>query len=132
MFGNLTGHFQFGKYVDSVMQSRVAALANRLSDPQLAFGVDEDLVRSNVIFRDPICHRYVLLAIQHYATALKLDTKHVYQALPRLLSLWFDFTAIKKEIFHANSRQDTAISEYLGKNDSLVFNHWMTCDLQKY
>jgi hypothetical protein len=35
--------------------------------------------------------------MKHYSLALSLDLKHVYQALPRLLSLWFDFTSIKAE-----------------------------------
>jgi hypothetical protein len=34
------------------------------------------------------------MAIEHHTKALSLDSKHVYQALPRLLSLWFDFTSI--------------------------------------
>jgi len=44
--------------------------------------------------RDKACQRYLQLAIHHYAVSLQLEVKHVYQALPRLLSLWFDFTAI--------------------------------------
>lgn len=31
--------------------------------------------------------------MEQYISALKYSSKHVYQALPRLLSLWFDFTA---------------------------------------
>jgi serine/threonine-protein kinase ATR len=59
---------------------------------------DEDLLRSKTIAQDSICQIYVLLAIKHYAEATSIDTKHVYQALPRLLSLWFDFTSIEKNV----------------------------------
>ena len=34
--------------------------------------------------------------MKHYAETVCLDMKHVYQALPRLLSLWFEFNAIGK------------------------------------
>jgi len=47
-----------------------------------------------MIALDKTCQGYLLRSIKHYAEALSLDTKHVYQALPRLLSLWFDFTSI--------------------------------------
>lgn len=43
---------------------------------------------------DKACQRYILLAIKHYVEALVIDIRHVYQALPRLLSLWFEFTSI--------------------------------------
>lgn len=88
------GHFYFAKYIDSIMQSRVTALASQYFDQEALHGVDEDLVRTSIIFRDLACHKYILMAMNHYATALKLDPKHVYQALPRLLSLWFDFASI--------------------------------------
>lgn len=76
------------------MKSRVTALASQYFDEKAVHGVDEELVRTSVIFRDSACHKYILLAMEHYAVALKLDPKHVYQALPRLLSLWFDFASI--------------------------------------
>jgi hypothetical protein len=34
--------------------------------------------------------------MEQYGEALKIGPKHVYEALPRLLSMWFDFTAIEK------------------------------------
>lgn len=88
------GHFHFGKYIDSMMQSRVVALASEYFDEKILHGVDEDLVRTSVIYRDAVCQEYILSAMKHYAIALRLDSKHVYQALPRLLSLWFDFVSI--------------------------------------
>lgn len=37
--------------------------------------------------------KYLLMAIEQYINALRFNSKHVYQALPRLLSLWFDFSS---------------------------------------
>lgn len=51
-------------------------------------------MNSEAICRDKGTQKFILLAIEHYSAALKLDMKHVYQALPRLLSLWFDFVSI--------------------------------------
>ncbi len=53
----------------------------------------EESARFNILYRDVACRKFTLLAIQHYTDCLVLDTKHVYQALPRLLSLWFDFVS---------------------------------------
>lgn len=60
--------------------------------------VDEDVHRANTIFRDKTCQEYTILAMKHYSESLKLSLKHVYQALPRLLALWFEFTAIRDSI----------------------------------
>jgi hypothetical protein len=60
-------------------------------------GIDDEHLRNHIISRDKTCIRYVVLAIKHFAETLILDVKHVYQVLPRLLSLWFDFTGIGKQ-----------------------------------
>lgn len=67
-------------------------------------GTDDEHLRNHIISRDKACMRYVVLAIKHFAEAVILDVKHVYQALPRLLSLWFDFTAIGKQNGKENIR----------------------------
>lgn len=53
----------------------------------------EDIARFNAFYKDRTCQKYVLEAIKNYTKCLTLDSKHVYQALPRLLSLWFDFVS---------------------------------------
>jgi hypothetical protein len=78
------------------MQSRVSALSRRSSQEQ-SLGSDEDDARAIIILRDTTSQNYILLAIEHYTTALRLSPNHVYQALPRLLSIWFDFTAIRHD-----------------------------------
>jgi hypothetical protein len=63
----------------------------------IGIGSDDDLVRACCMFEDSTCQNYLSLAMQQYIEALKLDSKHVYQALPRLLSLWFDLSSIDCE-----------------------------------
>jgi hypothetical protein len=93
----LVGHFQFAKYVDSLLQARIIALHGRI--PDKVTGTTDESLRNWIVSKDKACIRYVVLAVKHYAEALVLDVKHVYQALPRLLSLWFDFTCIPSQKF---------------------------------
>lgn len=60
-------------------------------------GLDENESRSDILLRDQICQTHTILAMRMYASALKIDTKHVYQALPRLLSLWFDLVSVARD-----------------------------------
>lgn len=70
------------------------AMSHEYFDKNSLHGVDDDLIRKGVIYCDSICQEYILTAMKHYADSLRLDSKHVYEALPRLLSLWFDFASI--------------------------------------
>lgn len=89
------GHFQFARYIDTLLQSRIMALQGRLSTQDV--GTDDEKQRSQTISRDRSCMRFVGLIVKHFADSVILDVKHVDQALPRLLSLWFEFTGIKVE-----------------------------------
>lgn len=80
-------------------------------------GMEDELVRFHSLYRDRVCHKYILLAIDHYATTLKLDMKHVYHALPRLLSLWFDFVSIETPTSDDNIPAGALRPEYLSKFD---------------
>lgn len=84
------GFFQHAKFVHTMLESRANLLLQRL--PVGHSIADEERLRC--FMTDRICQRNVKLAMQSYSHALSLDTKHVYQALPRLLSLWFDLTSI--------------------------------------
>lgn len=91
------GHFAFAKYINSVLESRINALQGNNADQSIRV---DNAHRGLTISHDATCQHYVLLAIEHYAETLQCDVKlhkYVYQALPRLLSLWFDFTAIKTD-----------------------------------
>ena len=75
----------------------MTAMVNGVSGRESLNGVDENEIRNEVIMRDPICQTHTLLAMRMYAAALKIDTKHVFQALPRLLSLWFDLVSVARD-----------------------------------
>lgn len=89
-------------------------------------GADEDLLRCRSMSQDKSCQNYVLLAMKHYVLALSLDLKHVYQALPRLLSLWFDFTSIKgNEVGAAASTDRTQGDDGLCKLIYILFSSFL-------
>ncbi len=50
--------------------------------------------RPKIIATDPMSQKYLMEVIKEYGEALKFSQKHVFQALPRLLTLWTDFTGI--------------------------------------
>jgi hypothetical protein len=90
-------------------------LVTRFFEKDSPHGMEEDVIRFNALYRDNVCHQYILLAIEHYATTLKLDMKHVYQALPRLLSLWFDFVSVQPPSSDDNVPPGALKPEYRGK-----------------
>uniref|UniRef100_A0A6U2XGY7 non-specific serine/threonine protein kinase n=1 Tax=Entomoneis paludosa TaxID=265537 RepID=A0A6U2XGY7_9STRA len=94
------GHFRYAKYVESVMKSRIALLQRR-SSTHSSSGNDGGLTANQALALDRASQKYLILAVQHYAEALTLDLKHLYQALPRLLSLWFQFTSINEKVTQA-------------------------------
>lgn len=73
-------HFNYARFLDALFETRI-------SNP----GVD----RSESIMTIHECQKHLLGAVQHYGTALQLGQKHVYQALPRLLAMWLEFTSLK-------------------------------------
>ena len=89
----------------------------RFFEKDSTHGLEEDTVRFNALYRDSMCHQYILHAIEHYGITLKIDMKHVYQALPRLLSLWFDFVSVQPPKYNNNEQSETVKPEYLGKCD---------------
>lgn len=64
---------------------------------QSGSGVDNNASRANAISNDEKCQQLLIDSINHYAVALHLGQKHVYQALPRLLAMWTEFTAISED-----------------------------------
>lgn len=94
----------------------MSALAHRLGKSgQLS--ADDDATRQTVILRDENCMKYLLMAMEQYISALRYSSKHVYQALPRLLSLWFDFTSYEAspEVkAMQSSRIQTTIGDAIG------------------
>jgi serine/threonine-protein kinase ATR len=87
----LTAHFRYAKYLDSVLESRISVVAARTNGGS----ADDESARAKIIKKEISCHKYIFEAIKEYGEASRLSQKHVFQALPRLLTLWFDFTAIE-------------------------------------
>lgn len=71
-------HFHFAKYLDS----RLSELRPENDN------VDTSTVASNRLRRE-----YLIDSVNHYGVALTLGEKHVYQALPRMLAMWLEFTS---------------------------------------
>lgn len=67
MLTTFVAHFHFARYLDSLFQS----------------SVDSD---------DRVEH--LIQAIDHYGAALNLGVKHLFQSLPRLLTMWLEFTSL--------------------------------------
>jgi len=82
-------HYKYAKYLDSVLESRINVVAS-----QNGGSADNESSRASIIKEEKACHKYIFAAMKEYIEALKIGQKHVFQALPRMLTLWFDFTAI--------------------------------------
>lgn len=85
-------HLTFARYLDSLFEARQTVLTGKVSHQPSKF--DDDTIRAKILRNDPACHKYLQEAISEYGKALRLCDKHLYQALPRLLQLWFEFTSI--------------------------------------
>ena len=88
-------HFLFARYLDSVFETKVTSLIENQRSKQ---GIDEDSLREWAIGSDCKCRGYLLDAMQSYLRALSFGDKHLLQAMPRLLTIWFDLTAVKEEM----------------------------------
>jgi len=95
-------HFRFAKYIDSIMESRINALSNNRD-----IKADDDSSRIEIMKKDISCQKYLLQAMNEYGEAVRLSQKHVFEALPKILTLWFEFTAIEgkekeSDVLHRN------------------------------
>ena len=83
-----------------MLEARISALKNK----NRHLSNDDDAVRLYTLREDSICHRYLLSAMREYGDALEISEKHIYQSLPRLLTMWFDFTALSSDISKTSSK----------------------------
>ena len=86
-------HFEYAKYLDTILNSRAYNVLKRKSSTNSIDG-EEEVFRKTALSEDTLCQRYATLCVQHHATALTLNTKHLYESLPRMLSLWLEFTSL--------------------------------------
>ncbi len=89
-------HVAFARYLDSLFEARQTAAAGKVS--YQALRLDDETLRAKILRSDIGCQKYLLEAMSEYGKALCLSDKHLYQALPRLLQLWFEFTSIDPSI----------------------------------
>lgn len=85
-------HFTFAAYLDSLFEARHTAAALKVSYQMLK--LEDEALRAKVLRSDTGCQKFLIEAIREYGKALCLSDKHLYQALPRLLQLWFEFTSV--------------------------------------
>lgn len=77
--------------MDTLFESRVSTFRGRSATAVLAL----QELRGEAIRSVQECQECVMGSIEHYGMALQLGQKHVFQALPRLLALWLEFTALE-------------------------------------
>lgn len=106
----MLAHYKFARYLNSVLDSRINILASQTSG-----NTDDDSLKANILSKDSICQKYILNAMMQYGEALTLSQKHIYQALPRLLSLWFEFTeiAINTEVRNYQEEANDIMVKYV-------------------
>jgi hypothetical protein len=87
----ILAHFTYAKFLDLLFETRISTYK----------AISADIIRNaherraEAIRSIQECQECLLGSIQHYGMALKLGQKHVYQALPRLLAMWLEFTALE-------------------------------------
>ncbi|KAL3923955.1 MAG: hypothetical protein SGILL_001342, partial [Bacillariaceae sp.] len=89
-------------------------VVSRTFEKESSSEADDDVMRFNVLYRDRACQNFIVMAMKNYTQCLNLDTKHVYQALPRLLSLWFDFVSVRKPAEGTFNDKRMGKTKYLG------------------
>ena len=118
----LSAHFRFAKYLDSILESRILVLTSDSSRNS-----EDELIRSAAIQKDQSSQKYILEALKEYGEALRLGLKHVFQALPRFLTLWFELTGISvtdKSLDGFSLNQDKAnevVADYIRSIPSVAY-----------
>ena len=93
-------HFHFARYLDDVMQ-HLAEAERATTVPKPTKGKPSKVVTKA---EEPSDY-YLLHAVKNYVNGLKYGHTKIYVALPRLLTLWFDYKQTDKE--KATSSKDT-------------------------
>ena len=90
--------------------------------------IEDESVQVHIFQKDTCSRQYILQAIKNYGEALQLDNKHVFQALPRLLTLWFDLTAIgndgqasTSELSESQDQANTLVADLIRKIPAMSY-----------
>lgn len=104
------GHFYLGRYYDSLLK---AMRAEPPPDPQRSLAGSGDWVRR----RDEVLRS----SVEHYARSLLHGHSRVFQSLPRLLTLFFDYGAACAAAGAADAYRETATRTgmYLPQEETL-------------
>ena len=144
-------NFYYARYLDGLVEARVASMLAGDFDARSSKGQalkeeldecsNEEDKRVAVIKHEQDIHRYIFSAVKYYGKALTYGDKHFYQALPRMLTMWFEFTAIpvdylpeetqssrgsrgRKAVSYSSKKKQTTLTErddrYKTEADSFV------------
>lgn len=88
---------------------------------------EDDSCRIEIMRKDISCQKYLLQAMKEYGEAVRLSQKHVFEALPKILTLWFDFTAIE-----GREKESDALHRNQDKVNQLVATYVRTIPAISY
>uniref|UniRef100_A0A7S1BX17 non-specific serine/threonine protein kinase n=1 Tax=Corethron hystrix TaxID=216773 RepID=A0A7S1BX17_9STRA len=80
----------------------------------------DDKTRLLDIGHDTLCQNYMLEAMSEFGKALELSQKHIYQALPRLLSMWFDLTGVCVGRMEKDNSLQSSLQDSQEKANNLI------------
>mmetsp|Transcript_21150 Transcript_21150/g.25138 ORF Transcript_21150/g.25138 Transcript_21150/m.25138 type:complete len:673 (+) Transcript_21150:1-2019(+) len=104
------------------MESRINALSSNINTKS-----EDDSCRIEIMMKDISCQKYLLQAMKEYGEAVRLSQKHVFEALPKILTLWFDFTAIE-----GREKESDALHRNQDKVNQLVATYVRTIPAISY
>ena len=96
----MLAHFNYAKFLDALFETRIKQMADKAREEYSNMSEKQkrkDNIRAFAIRTIEVCQEYLLGSVQHYGMALQMGQKHVYQALPRLLAMWLEFTSLETE-----------------------------------
>jgi len=87
------GHFALGKYFDFLAEARKKELVGGGSTgssgaSSSAGSRDEGAYKK--LLEDDLLHSHIANTVEQYAMSLQYGAKHIFQSMPRLLTLWFE------------------------------------------
>ncbi len=87
-------------------------------------GVDNNI--GSTIVSNKLRHEYLIDSVKHYGEALTLGEKHIYQALPRMLAMWLEFTSQScshsdPEVYESADQMNEVINSFASKIPEHVF-----------
>jgi serine/threonine-protein kinase ATR len=114
-------HLSFARYLDSLLEARITALSERIS--QKGHAQDDETSRAQVLGADEGCQKYLVESMRYYGNSLCYGDKNVYQALPKLLQLWFEVTSLSLEDLGSKSKSPELLAKQEEANELMMTFH---------